>query len=261
MLREATILSDNAGTEEFDPASGSLSDCLENADRIQGFAEPDLAAVRHAEPALVKAMPFGSAGMIRLFDILSATALLLCMLPLLVILAIALQIDSPGPLFFTQQRVGRNGKLFRCIKFRTMCVNADQVLVRHLAANDDARDEWLRNFKLRDDPRVTRLGAIIRRLSFDEFPQLLNIIAGDMSVVGPRPIIRAEIDSYGRHFATYCAVRPGLTGLWQVSGRSDVCFKKRVRLDCYYIARKSLVNDLAIVFRTIPVVLAARGAY
>ena len=261
MLREATIFSDGAEAADFDLASESSREAQENAVRHQSIAEPGLTAGQHAEPTPVKVMPFGSAGLIRLFDIVSATALLLCMLPLLVVLAIALQIDSPGPLFFTQQRVGRNGKLFRCFKFRTMCVNADQVLVRHLAECEKAREEWLRNFKLRDDPRVTRLGVIVRRLSFDEFPQLLNIIAGDMSVVGPRPIIRAEIDSYGRHFATYCAVRPGLTGLWQVSGRSDVCFKKRVRLDCYYIARKSLVNDLAIVFRTIPVVLMARGAY
>lgn len=202
-----------------------------------------------------------SAAMIRLFDVVSSLLLLLAAMPFMLLLAIALQIDSPGRLFFVQQRVGRGGRMFPCVKFRTMCENADEVLARHLATCERARDEWARDHKLRNDPRITRVGVWVRRLSLDEFPQLLNILAGHMSVVGPRPIVRAEIVRYGHHFASYCSVRPGLTGLWQVSGRNDVTYDERVALDCRYVASKSLRTDLNIVLRTVPAMLGAKGAY
>ena len=199
--------------------------------------------------------------LIRCFDIVSASLFLFIALPFLILMAIALQIDSPGKLFFVQQRVGRGGKMFPCMKFRTMCEDAAAVLKEHLAQCPSAREEWARDFKLRDDPRVTRLGRTLRKFSLDEFPQLINILLGHMSVVGPRPIISAEIENYGPYFADYCAVRPGLTGLWQVSGRNDLSYEERVSLDSFYVARKSIALDLSIIFRTIPAVLGARGSY
>lgn len=197
----------------------------------------------------------------RLMDVAGAALILIAALPFLVLLAIALQIDSPGRLFFVQKRIGRNGELFPCMKFRTMCENAEEVLQQHLASSPEARAEWAADHKLRNDPRVTRLGRIVRKLSLDEFPQLINILRGEMSLVGPRPIVTAEIDKYGRFFPVYCSVKPGLTGLWQVSGRNDVSYDQRVLLDRLYVRRKSLVMDIAILFQTIPAVLKIRGSY
>jgi exopolysaccharide production protein ExoY len=197
----------------------------------------------------------------RICDVTTATLVLFAALPALVLLAVVLQIDSPGPLFFVQQRIGRGGKTFPCLKFRTMCVDADRMLARHLDECSEARGEWARDFKLRSDPRITRLGGIVRKFSLDEFPQLLNIIVGHMSVVGPRPIVHGEIERYGRFFPHYCAVRPGLTGLWQISGRNDTTYSQRVALDCRYVATKTLLGDVAIAFKTVPVVLNAKGSY
>lgn len=197
----------------------------------------------------------------RAFDVVAAALVLLAALPALVVLAIALQIDSPGRLFFVQQRIGRGGKMFPCLKFRTMCADADKVLARHLDECAEARGEWARDFKLRSDPRITRLGTVARKFSLDEFPQLLNIIAGHMSVVGPRPIVRDEIERYGRFFPNYCAVRPGLTGLWQISGRNGTSYAERVALDCRYVATKSFVGDVVIALKTVPAVLNAKGSY
>jgi len=197
----------------------------------------------------------------RAFDVAFAASLLLAALPMLVIVAIFLQLDSPGRLFFVQRRIGKDGASFPCIKFRTMCEDADVVLERHLAENAEARAEWAADFKLRDDPRVTRLGATVRRYSIDEFPQLLNIIRGDMAVVGPRPIVSSEIIKYSDSFADYCTVKPGLTGLWQVSGRNNVSYQRRVMLDRFYVKRKSLAFDMKILAMTVPAVLGAKGSY
>ncbi|MGV3510865.1 MAG: sugar transferase [Novosphingobium sp.] len=218
-----------------------------------------LATVAFKAP--VPAIGAWEAGLIRAFDVVSASLLLVAMLPFLVLLAIALQIDSPGRLFFVQMRVGAKGVMFPCLKFRTMVANADEVLARQLEQCQASREEWANDFKLRNDPRVTRLGRIVRRLSLDELPQLLNIICGHMSVVGPRPIVRAEIERYGRFFASYCSVKPGLTGLWQVSGRNDVTYHERVMLDVQYVENKSFLADIAIVMRTIPAVAMAKGSY
>ena len=197
----------------------------------------------------------------RLLDIVIAMAILITTLPVMVLLAIALQIDSPGKLIFAHARVGRGGKMFPCFKFRTMCVNSADVLARHLAESEEARIEWAETYKLRNDPRVTRLGQWVRKLSLDELPQLVNIIRGEMSIVGPRPIIAEEAVRYGAYFADYCAVRPGLTGLWQVSGRNDRSYEDRVALDRFYVLRKSVLLDLSIIARTVPMVIASRGAY
>lgn len=197
----------------------------------------------------------------RFIDIIGASAILLIALPFLVLLAILLKLDSPGPLFFMQQRVGRYGRPFPCMKFRTMCKDADRALQRHLLQSSAARAEWARDHKLREDPRVTRLGGVVRKLSLDEFPQLINILRGEMSLVGPRPIVRSEVVRYGKYFEEYCKVRPGLTGLWQISGRNDVSYRRRVSIDCYYVRNKTLVFDMLILMRTVPAVLGAKGSY
>lgn len=197
----------------------------------------------------------------RAFDIVGALTLLIIAFPFLALLAIALQIDSPGRLFFVHRRVGFGGRMFPCLKFRTMVENAEDALARHLAQSEEARLEWEATFKLQNDPRVTSLGRIVRKLSLDEFPQLLNVLRGEMSLVGPRPIVMGEVPLYGRYFAEYCRVRPGLTGLWQISGRNDTTYRRRVSIDTVYVRRKSLVLDLVILARTFSVVVAARGSY
>ncbi|GJE62694.1 UDP-glucose:undecaprenyl-phosphate glucose-1-phosphate transferase [Methylobacterium trifolii] len=175
-------------------------------------------------------------------------------------MAACIKLSSRGPVLFRHSRIGLNGQRFDCLKFRTMHVDGHAVLEKHLAENVCARAEWERTQKLRDDPRVTALGKVLRKSSVDELPQLINILRGEMSVVGPRPIVQAEIVRYGTHIHDYCSVRPGLTGLWQVSGRSDVDYAQRVAFDCEYVLRRSFLLDLAIILRTLPVVFAARGA-
>ena len=197
----------------------------------------------------------------RAFDIVFAATFLIVSFPMLILLSIALQIDSPGRLFFVQQRVGQRGRMFNCYKFRTMHEDAERLLDELLASSPEAKREWDLDHKLRNDPRVSRLGGIIRKLSLDELPQLLNILSGEMSVVGPRPIVRAEILKYGSFFSDYCAVKPGLTGLWQVNGRNDVSYDERVQLDCEYRRRASFLFDMTIVLKTVPAVLGAKGSY
>lgn len=197
----------------------------------------------------------------RCFDILIAALAILVFLPVLILAAIAIKASAPGPVLFVQQRVGRDGKLFPCFKFRSMVVNSSDVLKALLESSPEARAEWERDQKLRTDPRITPVGAVLRKSSLDELPQLFNILAGHMSVVGPRPIVEAEICRYGRRFDAYCSVRPGLTGLWQVSGRNEVSYDARVRLDALYALRKSTLYDVSICLRTIPAVLASRGVY
>lgn len=197
----------------------------------------------------------------RAFDICVALAAILVFLPFLILSALAIKLSAPGPVLFVQHRVGRDGKLFPCLKFRTMVVNSQEVLESLLDSSADARIEWERDQKLRNDPRITPIGAILRKSSLDELPQLFNILAGHMSVVGPRPIIEGEICRYGGRFGAYCSVRPGLTGLWQVSGRNEVSYEARVRLDALYARRKSTRYDLSICLRTVPAVLASRGVY
>jgi len=208
------------------------------------------------EPAIAIDAPLG-----RAFDIAIAVAAILVFLPLLVVVALGIKLSTPGPVLFVQQRVGRDGALFPCLKFRTMVVNSQQILERILAEDAAAQAEWAADQKLRNDPRVTPIGSILRKSSLDELPQLFNILFGHMSVVGPRPIIEGEICRYGDRFSAYCSVRPGLTGLWQVSGRNEVSYEARVRLDALYALRKSPYYDLRICLRTVPAVLGSRGCY
>lgn len=197
----------------------------------------------------------------RLIDIfISATALLLFS-PLMLLIALLIKLTSPGPVFYRHRRLGRNMRPFAVLKFRTMYADADRRLEEILARDPEKRAEFEKTFKLKDDPRVTPLGRILRRTSLDELPQLLNILAGEMSLVGPRPIVEKEIQYYLDYSLLLFRVPPGLTGLWQVSGRTDTSYEERVRLDTRYVREWTLWGDLLIILRTVPVVLARKGAY
>ncbi|ARM16293.1 exopolysaccharide production protein ExoY (plasmid) [Rhizobium phaseoli Brasil 5] len=186
---------------------------------------------------------------------------LLVLAPMFLMLVAVLLVLQGRPIFIAHRRIGRHGVMFPCLKFRTMVRNADEVLSRHLAANPALRAEWNATHKLKDDPRVTPFGALLRKSSIDEIPQLFNVIRGQMSLVGPRPIVASEAELYGVHYADYIKVRPGLTGLWQVSGRSDTSYSERVQLDVRYVAEQSVLGDLSILVKTIPAVLRSRGSY
>jgi exopolysaccharide production protein ExoY len=197
----------------------------------------------------------------RCLDLLIASLALLFFLPLLALIALAIKLFDPGPVIFRHRRIGKDGQEFLCWKFRSMVVDAEARLDALLRANPSARHEWAETQKLTNDPRVTPLGRFLRKSSLDELPQLINVLKGDMSIVGPRPIVEAEAERYGHYFALYCLVRPGLTGLWQISGRSDVRYFERVLLDARYISSKSVMRDLKIIMLTVPSVLATRGSY
>jgi len=197
----------------------------------------------------------------RIFDICGAAAALVFLLPLLVLLAAIIKASDRGPILFRHKRVGRDGVPFSCLKFRTMVVDSDQTLKRYLVANSEAAREWEQTQKLKNDPRITPLGAILRASSADELPQLFNILRGDMSFVGPRPIVTAEISKYGTHIDAYLRARPGLTGAWQVSGRNDVSYETRVALDREYVENWTFRRDVAILVKTVRVVATARGCY
>jgi Undecaprenyl-phosphate galactose phosphotransferase WbaP len=196
--------------------------------------------------------------------VLDVTLVLLASPLLLLItlaIAVAIRIGSPGPIFFSHRRIRRHGNFFSMAKFRTMCLNSAEVLETYLAANPQARVEWQQFHKLRHDPRVTAVGRFLRRTSLDELPQLWNVLLGSMSLVGPRPIVAAEVEKYGDYFADYCMVKPGLTGLWQISGRSEVGYKERVEFDRKYVQTWSLTGDMIILFKTLRCVIQQDGAY
>ena len=177
------------------------------------------------------------------------------------VIMLSIKLDSKGRVFYRQARIGRYGRKFYVYKFRTMVENAERILQTYLDNSPELKAEWLATHKLKNDPRVTRIGSILRKLSLDELPQLWNVIIGDMSLIGPRPIVDAEVEKYGKCFDLYIQVRPGLTGLWQVSGRNDTTYEHRVELDEYYILNRSLKLDLQILLKTVFVVLRKDGAY
>ena len=195
------------------------------------------------------------------FDWVCAGVILVALCPVLLMIAACIWARDPGPILFAHRRIGKGGRPFSCLKFRTMVVDAQPILVRHLAENPDAAQEWSETQKLRDDPRVTQLGATLRRTSLDELPQLINILKGEMSLVGPRPIVMDEVAHYGTVIRDYISVRPGLTGLWQVSGRSDTGYRDRVSLDQKYVRQRTFWGDLGILVRTVKVVLRGKGSY
>jgi undecaprenyl-phosphate galactose phosphotransferase len=194
-----------------------------------------------------------------LLDLTLALALLIFMSPVFLIIAVLVKRDG-GPAFYAHRRVGANGQRFGCLKFRSMAVNAEALLDRLLREDPERAAEWDATQKLRDDPRVTKIGAFLRKTSLDEIPQLLNVLRLEMSLVGPRPIVEKEMRHYGREIAFYLQVRPGVTGLWQISGRSDTSYAQRVQLDTTYVRSWSLLGDLVILAKTAPAVLARRGA-
>ncbi len=196
----------------------------------------------------------------RLFDIAAASLLLALLSPLLLAVT-ALICRDGGKVLFGHRRIGVRGRTFRCWKFRSMVPNAEAVLVDVLARDSEARAEWERDFKLRDDPRITPVGRFLRSTSLDELPQLLNVLAGDMSLVGPRPIVADEVTRYGAAFHDYARCRPGITGIWQVSGRNDIGYAQRVQLDQQYARNWSFTADLAVLLRTPIAVLRRSGAY
>lgn len=196
-------------------------------------------------------------------DIVFSLAVLSLGSPVFLALGLLVKLTSRGPVFYVQQRVGRDYHSFGCIKFRTMRRDADKILSALLSSSPDLEEEFRNDFKLKNDPRITRLGKFLRRSSLDELPQFLNVLRGEMSVVGPRPIVRKELPRYGERMDEVLAVRPGLTGLWQVSGRNNLSYEERVELDVRYARHRSVLMDLRIILKTVMVVLDPRdrGAY
>jgi Undecaprenyl-phosphate galactose phosphotransferase WbaP len=185
---------------------------------------------------------------------------LIC-LPFIGLIALAVKLDSPGPVLYGHTRLGKNGVPFKAWKFRSMVVDADAKLEAYLAADPERRREWERDFKLKDDPRVTRIGRLLRKTSLDEVPQLINVLKGEMSLVGPRPIVAAEREKYGESYELFSRMTPGMTGLWQVSGRSDTGYEERIALDCFYSQSWSIWLDLYILYKTAGVIFYGKGAY
>ena len=194
----------------------------------------------------------------RALDLSGALAGILALSPLLLLTAAAIYIESPGPVLFTQKRVGLRGRLFTMYKFRSMCTDAEARKAT-LAAKNESKDGVL--FKMKADPRITRVGRIIRRLSIDELPQLLNILKGDMSIVGPRPALPGEVAQYDAHSRKRLQTKPGLTCFWQINGRSDIPFNQQVELDLLYLHNRSLKKNLEIIAKTVPAVISGKGAY
>ncbi len=199
----------------------------------------------------------------RLCDVLFSLSVLFLFLPIYLLLAMLIAISSPGPIFYVQERVGRDYKSFGCLKFRTMVENADEILVDMMSTSPQLREEFEDNFKLKKDPRLTGIGRFLRLTSLDEFPQFWNVLMGDMSVVGPRPLVPEELHKYGRHMDKVLTIRPGITGLWQVSGRNDIPYPLRVQMDVYYVNFRNFWLDLWLIVKTIGVIVFPKnnGAY
>ena len=234
----------------FDPASLGLR----SFEQRQWDEAPAQAPDRPALPA----SPYAAAK--RVLDLAGTIVLAVVFSPLILLIAVLMQQEG-GSIIYKHRRIGRDGRAFECLKFRTMVPNADQVLRELLERDPAIKAEWVRDHKLRCDPRVTRLGRFLRRTSLDELPQLWNVIRGEMSLVGPRPVVREELLRYGRNVRTYLSAKPGITGLWQVKGRNDTDYRRRVVLDTYYVRNQNLLLDLYILFKTTRVVLGGSGAY
>lgn len=242
-----------AGNDNASFTSGSSSGSSDAGSRGGSARAP---AVAPPEPE----SPTTSGRLLRALDILVALVALVFFLPLMIAVAAAVRLSGPGPILFAHQRIGRGGRRFKCLKFRTMATDAQERLAELLANDPAAAAEWRATHKLRDDPRITPIGRFLRKSSLDELPQIVNVLRGEMSVVGPRPIVDDEVARYGRHFGAYCRVRPGITGLWQVSGRSCLSYRRRVALDVLYARTVSVGLNLRIIAVTVPSVLAARGS-
>lgn len=197
----------------------------------------------------------------RILDLLIAIPALFFLSPIMLLVGLFIRLQDGGPVFFVQDRRGFGGVSFACMKFRTMRADAEDVLGNLLATDPEMAAEWRAAQKLRKDPRITRLGHFLRKTSIDELPQLLNIIRGEMSVVGPRPIVEDEVRRYGDNIESYDSIRPGVTGLWQINGRNDTTYEERITMDVEYAENISVMSDIIILFRSIPAILFRRGAY
>ena len=193
----------------------------------------------------------------RFIDIIIGTIGLIVCIPIFIIIGIAIKIDSKGPVFFKHKRIGKHGKKLEIYKFRTMIENAEEAMKNF---TEEQKKEFAENFKLENDPRVTRVGKILRKTSLDELPQIINILKGEMSIIGPRPVVRSELEKYGSNQDKFLSVAPGLTGYWAANGRSDVSYEERMALELYYVNNRSLILDMKIFFKTIGSVLKGRGA-
>lgn len=196
-----------------------------------------------------------------IFDYLLSLSGIVVVLPIFGLISLCIYIDSPGPIIYKHLRVGKNGKLFYCYKFRTMMVNAQEELERIFEKDPLAQAEWQSLFKLKDDPRITKVGKFLRRTSLDELPQVFNVLKGEMSLVGPRPIVEEELVRYENNVAEYLAVTPGITGYWQVHGRSDTTYEERVKMDVWYVYNWSMWLDIKLLWMTISKVWNQEGAY
>ena len=215
---------------------------------------PGLVDLAHSRSSLVIALE-------RVWHFSLAFMALLLLLPVMLTLSLAIWVSDGRPIFFGHTRIGRRGEKFRCWKFRSMVIDSDQILDDYLSAHPEALAEWKLDHKLRRDPRITRIGRFLRASSLDELPQLWNVIIGEMNLVGPRPIVYEEIERYKDDFKYYCQCRPGITGLWQISGRNDVPYDQRVALDVRYAKIRSPLLDLRILLVTLPAVVRRKGCY
>lgn len=221
------------------------------------------AVLRPVAPVLPPRRPLPvtrQARAIRVLDIVGAAAALVVLSPVLLLVALAIKLFDPGPLLFAHVRVGQGGRPFRCLKFRSMTVDADVRLARLLETDPAARAEWAETHKLRADPRITAVGRFLRRSCLDELPQFVNVLRGEMSLVGPRPIVAAEAARYGRHYPVYCSLKPGITGLWQVKREDRTSYRRRIAFDLTYARSRSLTLNLGILLMTVPSVLRGQGA-
>ena len=198
-----------------------------------------------------------------IFDLFFSLIILIAGFPIFMIIALLIKLSSRGPIFFLQERIGKNKKTFNCIKFRTMHPEAEDILDNLIKNNEKLRKEFEETHKLKNDPRITNIGKFLRKTSLDEIPQFLNVIKMEMSIIGPRPIVKKEIQKYGESYTKVISIKPGITGLWQVSGRNNLSYKRRVNLDCLYVDNISPLLDLRIIIRTFGVIFFPndRGAY
>ena len=198
-----------------------------------------------------------------LLDIIFAFLFLIMLLPIFILIAIFIKFSSRGPIFYSHKRIGRNKKIFNCLKFRTMHPEAEDILKNLLEKNNSIREEYEKSHKIKNDPRITIFGKFLRKTSLDELPQFFNVLRREMSIVGPRPIIGEEVNKYGEHFDKVISIKPGITGLWQVSGRNNLSYEKRINLDLIYSKNYNFLMDFRILVRTLGVILFPldRGAY
>ena len=238
----------------------ALAMSLESTPALFGLVRDEpLVEQAWVSPAVPLSQDRHADGLQRCLDVTIASAALLMLWPILLIAAVLVLVSCPGPIFYSHPRLGRGGKVFGCLKVRTMKCDSDHLLQALLSTSPTLAAEWQVSRKLRNDPRTTAITRFLRRYSIDELPQIFNVLRGDMSIVGPRPLATDELHFYAARIAVYCSMRPGITGLWTVSGRNAVTFLRRVELDCEYARTRSLAGDIWIILRTVPVVLRGTG--